>query len=54
VLQDGSPADPSTIVAAVPSWKPGDAILLGPGKSYTVIDVRAHATLSGVLVVRRA
>jgi hypothetical protein len=51
-LEDGTPAGDYT--ASVPNWKPGDTIPLGPGKRYTVIDVRAHATLNGVLVVRRA
>jgi len=27
--RDGSPADPPTLSAAVPSWSPGDAIALG-------------------------
>ena len=52
-LEDGTPADPPTFTAAVPTWKPGDTIPLGPGKSYRVVDVKPHATLSGVLVVRR-
>lgn len=47
VLEDGSPADPATLTAAVPSWKPGDAIPLGgPGRSLRVVEVR-----EGVLVV---
>ena len=51
VLEDGTPADPPTFTAAVPNWKPGDTIPLGPGKSLRVVRVRPHATLSGVLVV---
>jgi hypothetical protein len=49
-LKDGTPAGDYT--AAVPNWKRGDTIPLGPGKSYRVVDVKPHATLSGVLVVR--
>jgi hypothetical protein len=49
-LEDGAPAGHYT--ATVPNWKPGDAIPLGPGKSYAGIDVSAHATLNGTLVVR--
>jgi hypothetical protein len=49
-LEDGTSVGDST--AAVPNWKPGDTIPLGPGKSYRVIDVKPHARLSGVLIVR--
>ena len=48
-LEDGTPAGDYT--AAVPNWKPGDTIPLGPGKSLRVVGVRPHPTLSGVLVV---
>lgn len=41
----------SNYTTAVPNWRPGDTIPLGAGKSYTVIDVKPHLTLSGVLVV---
>ena len=51
-LEDGTPAGDYT--AAGPNWKPGDEIPLGPGQSYRVVVVKPHATLSGVLVVRRA
>ena len=45
-LEDGTPADPSTFTAAVPDWKAGDTIPLGPGRSLRVVAVR-----EGVLVV---
>lgn len=54
VLEDGTPADPPTFTAAVPNWKPGDTIPLGPEGSYRVVDVRPHPTLNGTLVVNRA
>ena len=48
-LEDGTPADPPTFTAAVPNWKPGDTIPLGPGHSLRVLGVR-----EGVLVVAKA
>jgi len=45
-LEDGTPADPATLTAAVPNWSAGDTIPLGPGRSLRVIEVR-----EGVLVV---
>jgi len=45
-LEDGTPADPPTFTAAVPDWKPGDTIPLGPGRSLRVLESR-----EGVLVV---
>jgi hypothetical protein len=30
-IADGVPADPPTLAAAVPNWKPGDTIPLGRG-----------------------
>ena len=46
VLEDGTPADPPTFVAAVPSWKPGDTIPVRPGYALRVVEVR-----EGVLMV---
>jgi hypothetical protein len=40
VLEDGTPADPSTFTAAVPHWKAGNEIPLGPGRSLRVVEVR--------------
>jgi hypothetical protein len=37
---DGSPADPPTLKAAVPNWRAGDTIPVG-GKALRVIDVRS-------------
>ena len=45
-LEDGTPADPPTLTAAVPDWKPGHTIPLGAGRSLRVVEVR-----EGVLVV---
>ena len=39
-LEDGTPAGDYS--SAVPNWKAGDTIPLGPGKSYWVLDVRPH------------
>jgi hypothetical protein len=46
VLEDGTPADPPTLTAAVPNWKAGDTIPFGPERSLRVVEVR-----DGVLVV---
>jgi hypothetical protein len=37
---DGSPADPPTLRSAVFSWRPGDTIPVGPGRTLRVLDVR--------------
>ncbi len=52
-FEDGTPADPPTFIAAVPNWKAGDTIPLGPSKSLRVVDVRPHTTLNGTLVVAK-
>jgi hypothetical protein len=36
---DGTPAEPSTLSAAVPNWRPGDAIYLGR-RTLRVVGVR--------------
>jgi hypothetical protein len=38
---DGTPASPRTLASAVPNWRPGDVIPLGPpGKALRVVAVR--------------
>jgi hypothetical protein len=37
--EDGTPADPPSLSAAVPMWRPGDAIQLG-GRTLHVVDIR--------------
>jgi hypothetical protein len=32
--QDGTPADPPTLKAAVPNWRAGDIIPLGAGRTF--------------------
>lgn len=44
-FEDGTPAEPPTLTAAVPNWKAGDTIPLG-GRTLRVVEVR-----EGVLVV---
>jgi hypothetical protein len=57
-LEDGSPADPPTLQAAVPNWRPGDVIALSAGRSLRVIDTRIREGSDGdpvmVLVVEPA
>jgi hypothetical protein len=52
---DGTPADPPTLKAAVPNWRPGDTIALGREKTLRVIDTRLRENSDGdpvlVLVV---
>jgi hypothetical protein len=38
--EDGAPADPPTLHTAVPTWRPGDTIPVGPGKTLRVIGIR--------------
>ena len=37
---DGTPASLPTLAAAVPNWKAGDVIPLGPGKALRVVNVK--------------
>jgi hypothetical protein len=39
-LENGEPADPPTIEAAVPNWAPGDTIPLGADRSLWVVGIR--------------
>ena len=36
---DGAPAEPSTLMSAVPNWSPGDTIPLGRDRTLRVVDV---------------
>ena len=45
-LEYGQAAEPPTFVTAVPGWRPGDQVLIRPGMSFRVVEVR-----EGVLVV---
>jgi hypothetical protein len=52
-LRDGSAGDPPTFSSAVPTWRPGDSIFLGGGRTLRVVDMRTSAEPDGdpVLVV---
>jgi len=51
---DGAPAEPPTLTSAVPNWRPGDTIPLGP-RTLRVISVRDdEADQPPVLVVEEA
>jgi hypothetical protein len=56
--EDGKPADPPTLQAAVPHWHAGDLIALGAGRSLRVIDTQLREDSDGepvmVLVVEPA
>jgi hypothetical protein len=53
--QDGTPADPPTLQAAVPNWRAGDVIALGAGRALRVVDTQLREDSDGdpvmVLVV---
>lgn len=49
----GTPADPPTLNTAVPTWRPGDTIPLGPGRTFRVIEIRPGKD-ADVLVVESA
>ena len=38
--EDGTPADPPTLHAAVPNWRPGETIPLGADRTLRVIEIR--------------
>jgi hypothetical protein len=38
--EDGTPADPPTLKAAVPDWHAGDTIPLGRDRVLRVVDIR--------------
>lgn len=52
--EDGTPADPPTFQTSVPTWRPGDAIPLGQGRTLRVIDTRGDGAGDVVLAVRDA
>jgi hypothetical protein len=39
--EDGTPADPPTLKAAVPDWRAGNTIALGYGRMLRVVGTRA-------------
>jgi hypothetical protein len=39
-LEDGTPADPPTVRAAVPNWRAADTIALGANRMLRVVEVR--------------
>jgi hypothetical protein len=50
--EDGTPADPPTLQAAVPNWQPGNTIALSANRMLRVVDVRDDdADQAPVLVV---
>jgi hypothetical protein len=38
--EDGTPADPPSLLTVVPNWQPGDTIPLGAGRTLRVIAIR--------------
>jgi hypothetical protein len=40
VHEDGTPADPPTLQAAVPNWRAGDTIALSASRMLRVVDLR--------------
>jgi hypothetical protein len=51
-LEDGASADPPVLRTAVPTWRPGDTIPLGGGRTLRVIGIRDDdADQAPVLVV---
>jgi hypothetical protein len=53
-LEDGTPADPSTLHTAVPHWQAGDTIPLGADRMLRVVDTRFVDDDEPVLVVEPA
>lgn len=46
-MKDGTPADPPTLKAAVPDWRPGHTIHLGRNRSLRVIATRLVLVFDG-------
>lgn len=49
--EDGTPAEPPSFQTSVPTWRPGDAIPLGRGRSLRVLDARQESEDDLVLIV---
>ena len=49
--EDGTPADPPSFQTSVPTWRPGDTLPLGQGRSLRVIDTRQENEDDLVLIV---
>ena len=45
--EDGTPADPPTLKAAVPDWRAGDTIALGPARTLRVVGTRIEEGSDG-------
>ena len=45
--EDGSPADPPTLKAAVPDWRAGNTIALGPGRIVRVLETMGRGGIRG-------
>jgi len=41
---DGEPVDPGVFVCAEPRWTAGDVFVLGPDRSFRIVDVRPPST----------
>jgi hypothetical protein len=58
VNEDGTPADPPTLKAAVPDWRTGNTIALGRGRMLRVVGTRVEEGSDSdpvsVLVVQEA
>ena len=54
--EDGTPADPPSFQTSVPTWRPGDTIPLGAGRTLRVIEIRpgSDPDEDSVLVVETA
>lgn len=50
-LEDEPLADPAMFTTAVPTWRPGDELVITPTQRYRVVAVDPHPSLAGVLVV---
>jgi hypothetical protein len=53
-LEDGTPADPPTLKAAVPDWRAGNAIALGADRTLRVIETRVEEGSDGDPSIRES
>jgi hypothetical protein len=53
LLEDGTLADPEIFATGIPSWRPGEVLIITPRRRFRILEVREAATdaFSGVWVV---
>ena len=54
VGRNGEPVESGSFSSSIPTWRPGETLVMRPGLAYRVVEVRAgNEAAHGVLVVER-